>query len=109
MTQHRLPDLVRLADDFTDSGRLPEQWTSTIPGDDGPAGVSAVTLLTEADATPQKLPAALASEGRLKIFEGGVAGDKWLSTKQTFDWTPDVEGQWVQVTFALLQSQFSGG
>jgi len=94
----------RFADDFNDTQHFSEQWTNTIPGDDGPAGVSAVTLTTN-EAPPETLPAALSSEGRLKIIEGGLAGDKWLSTKQTFDWTPDVEGQWIQVSFALLDTK----
>lgn len=109
MKQNRRPDLVRFADDFTDSTRLHQQWTSTIPGDVGPAGVAAVTLQTESDATSPTLPAALASEGHLKILEGGLAGDKWLSTKQTFDWTPDVEGQWIQVSFTLLDTRVRDG
>ena len=107
--QNRLPDLVLFADEFNDSQSFSEQWTNTIPGDDGPAGVSAVTLLTNAAAPPQSVPAALASEGRLKIIEGGLAGDKWLSTKQAFDWTPDVEGQWIQVSFALLDTKVHDG
>jgi uncharacterized protein YunC (DUF1805 family) len=47
----------------------------------------------------------LVADGRLKIIEGGLAGDKWLSTKQTFDWTPEAEGQWIQVTFALIDTK----
>ena len=111
--QNRLPDLIRFADDFTDNQGFNERWTNTILGDDGPAGVSTVTLLNEAATVPQTVPetvpAALASEGRLKIIEGGPAGDKWLSTEQTFDWTPDVEGQWIQVTFALLDTRVHDG
>ncbi|HRA90371.1 MAG TPA: DUF1549 domain-containing protein, partial [Planctomycetaceae bacterium] len=103
--QHRPPDRVRFADDFTDDKRFEEQWTNQIPDDDGPAGVSGVTLLAGADATVQPLPAALSSEGRLKIIEGGLTGDKWLSTKQKFDWTPDVAGHWIQLSFTLLDSR----
>ncbi len=103
--QNRLRDLVRFVDEFNDSQRFSEQWTNTIPGDVGPAGVSAVTLLTNEKTPPATLPVALSSEGRLKIIEGGLAGDKWLSTTQTFDWTPDVEGQWIQVSFVLLDTK----
>jgi len=102
--QNRPADLVRVSDDFTSPTQLTNDWSSTIPGDDGPAGVTPVTLLDENSKSPS-LPAALASEGRLKIIEGGVSGDKWLSTKQSFDWTPDTEGQWIQVTFALLDTK----
>ena len=76
MKQNRLPDLIRFADDFTDNRSFDEQWTNIIPGDDGPAGVSTVTLLNETETVPQTLPAAVASERRLKIIEGGTAGDK---------------------------------
>lgn len=107
--QNRSPDLVRFADDFNDSQRFSERWTNTLPGDDGPAGVSAVTLLTNKETSPRPLPAALATEGRLKIIEGGLVGDKWLSTQQTFDWTPDAVGQWVQVSFALLNTTVEDG
>ena len=103
--QNRPADIVLFADDFTSPERLSDRWTSTIPGDDSPAGVSTVTLLTSDDVQPQPLPAALATEGQLKIIEGGNAGDKWLSTCQTFDWTPAAEGQWVQVSFALVDTK----
>ena len=105
--KNRLPELVRFSDDFSSGDRLNENWSSTIAGDDGPAGVSSVNLLTTAPANlnDQPLPAALSARGLLQIVEGGATGDKWLATKQTFDWTPDVEGQWIQVTFSLLETK----
>ncbi len=102
---NRPAETVRFADDFTSPELLSDQWTSTIPGDDSPAGVSKVTLLTSEDVQSGELPAALAAEGRLKIIEGGIAGDKWLSTRQSFDWTPDSEGHWIQVSFALVDTK----
>lgn len=105
--KNRLPELIRFSDDFSIGDRLDENWSSTISGDDGPAGVSAVNLLTTAPASlnDQPLPAALSSNGLLQIVEGGATGDKWLATKQTFDWTPDGEGQWIQVTFSLIDTK----
>ena len=111
--KNRLPDLVRFSDDFTESNRLKENWADTIPGDDVPAGVSNVTLLSagepESQPVPTALAAALAADGRLRIIEGGLAGDKWLSTRQSFDWTPDVEGQWIQVSFSLVDTKVREG
>ena len=106
-TKNRLPELVRFSDDFSIGDRLNENWSSSITGDDGPAGVSTVNLLTIAPANlnDQPLPAALSSNGLLQIIEGGATGDKWLATKQTFDWTPDVEGQWIQVKFSLVDTK----
>lgn len=105
--KNRLPELVRFSDDFAFSDRLNENWSSTIAGDDGPAGVSTINLLTAAPANlnDQPLPLALCSNGLLQIVEGGATGDKWLATKKTFDWTPDVEGQWIQVTFSLVDTK----
>ncbi|MFO1000045.1 MAG: PSD1 and planctomycete cytochrome C domain-containing protein [Planctomycetaceae bacterium] len=105
--RNRLPELVRFSDDFSVVDRLNENWSSTITGDDGPAGVSTVNLLNAAPANlnDQPLPAALSSNGLLQIIEGGATGDKWLATKQTFDWTPEVEGQWIQVTFSLIDTK----
>lgn len=106
---NRPAEMVRFADDFSQPEQLSHRWTNTIPGDDGPAGVAAVTLLTAEEVSPQSLPAAKVADGQLKIVEGGVGGDKWLSTRQTFDWTPDEEGQWIQVTFALVDTKLRDG
>jgi hypothetical protein len=108
--RNRPPELVRFSDDFADSDQLPIQWSHTIPGDNGPAGVSQITLLSDKhtsaeQATPGSLPAAVVADGKLKIVEGGLAGDKWLSTTQNFDWTPEVEGQWIQVSFTLVDTK----
>lgn len=105
--KNRRPELVRFSDDFSTGDRLPENWSSTITGDDGPAGVSTVNLLAAAPANmnDQPLPAALSSNGLLMIVEGGAMGDKWLATKQAFDWTPEVEGQWIQVSFSLIDTK----
>jgi cytochrome c553 len=84
-------------DDFDDSKRmLAESWTNTVPGEDKPAGVPGVQL------DSPKAPAAQAEKGSLQIIESGAAGDRVLSTRKKFDWTPDVEKGWVQATFDLM-------
>ncbi len=85
------------ADNFDDSKRkLSELWSNTAPGDASPAGTPAVNLDSAA------APAADASKGTLRIVESGSAGDRAISTRQKFDWTPDAEGGWIQVTFDLV-------
>lgn len=105
MQSHRPAELLRLTDDFSDAAELAAHWTDTIPGDDNLAGVEAVRLLAGDASGPG--PAARISDGRLQIIEGGATGDKWLSTRQTFDWTPDAEGQWIQVSFTLIDTRLS--
>jgi hypothetical protein len=103
--QNRPRDVIKFVDEFTTPDRLNHQWSITIPGDDGPAGVEAVRLLSDAKVQAQSLPAAVVTDGRLQIIEGGPSGDKWLSTKQIFDWTPEDEGQWIQVSFDLVETK----
>lgn len=103
----RLPELIMFQDDFTHDAQLAQHWTSTIPGDDSPAGTTAVTLRLDSS-TSDAVPAALVRDGRLLVIEGGTAGDKWLSTKQVFDWTPEGEGEWVQATFDLVDNKVDG-
>jgi hypothetical protein len=50
-------------------------------------------------------PAAVRANGMLRIIEGGPSGDKWISTKRAFDWTPDQPGEWIQATFDLLDNK----
>jgi hypothetical protein len=47
-------------------------------------------------------PSAARQAGSLAIVEAGGQGDRWISTRQAFDWTPNVVGDWVQVTFDLV-------
>jgi hypothetical protein len=103
--ENRAPESVLFSDEFTQPELLDSHWTSTIPGDDSPAGTAAITLRREELDQADALPAALVSQGQLKIIEGGTAGDKWLSTRQTFDWTPAAEGSWIQVSFDLVDNK----
>ncbi len=102
---NRLPELVLFQDDFADNKRLAERWSSRIPGDDTVAGTAEITLRSSEEQENAALPAAMIKDGRLQIIEGGLAGDKWLSTQQVFDWTPDVEGEWIQATFDLVDNK----
>lgn len=83
-------------DSFDDSPEaLLTRWSNTAPGDDSPGGTPVHLNSTEA-------PGAIVTNGRLQIWEGGPGGDKWISTRQVFDWTPNVEGASIQVTFDLV-------
>jgi Protein of unknown function (DUF1553)/Protein of unknown function (DUF1549)/Planctomycete cytochrome C len=88
---------VLFADDFdSPSETLGNRWSNTAPGDDAPGGTAAVNV------NSREAPGAIVVDGRLQLIEGGPDGDKWLSTKQTFDWTPDAVGAAIQVTFDLV-------
>jgi hypothetical protein len=86
-------------DDFNSADPLSARWSNTAPGDDASAGSPAVALDSD------KAPAAQVKDGALRIIEGGGAGDRWLCTKQSFDWRPTVTSQWIQVTFDLVASR----
>jgi hypothetical protein len=54
-------------------------------------------------------PGAIIAEGALRIIESGAAADRWLSTRQQFDWTPDQRGEAIQVTFDLADTKRADG
>jgi len=70
-------------------GRTPRPATT-------PRRIAAVTLDTNLP------PAALIQDGALRIIEGGGSGDRWISTRQSFDWRPAKTGEWIQVSFDLV-------
>ena len=76
-----------------------ERWSNTAPSDDAPAGSPPVAL------DSSKAPGVRVKDGALEIIEGGGPGDRWLSTKDAFDWRPERPGQWLQVTFDLVASK----
>ncbi len=99
---NRPPTTVIFHDEFETSGPpLTENWSNTAPGDDGPGG-SLPVQLESAEA-----PSALRLNGTLNVLDNGAPGDRWLSTKQAFDWTPDGKGDWIQVTFDLIDTKAS--
>ena len=51
--------------------------------------------------------AAQVVDGTLQIIAG--TEEAWLSTTQRIDWTPNVQGDWVQASFLLVDNKVSGG
>lgn len=90
---NRQKGTVLFSDDF-EMASLAPRWSNTAPGDDTPA--AAVNV----DST--QAPAAHAKDGTLAIVEAGSQADGWLCTSERFDWTPQNAGQWIQVTFDLV-------
>jgi hypothetical protein len=82
---------------FVDDGTRPvaDLWSEAAPGDDPP---DLAVLL--ADAVPNRHCADRRGT-RLRIASG-MSGSSWLSTRQRFDWTPDVVGRSIQVSFSLV-------
>jgi hypothetical protein len=78
--------------DSFDSISLKENWSSP-----------SVTLDAE------KAPAAVVKEGALRVIESGASGDRWVVTKESFDWKPAAKGEWMQVTFDLVAAHLDGG
>ncbi len=101
--QHRPRGTMLFADGFdAPPETLGERWSNTAPGDDAPGGTAAVNL------NSREAPGAVVVDGKLQLIEGGPSGDKWLSTKLPFDWTPDVVGASIQVTFDLIDNRIEG-
>jgi len=99
---NRPPATVLFRDDFS-AGSVKGNWSDTAPGDDTTAGLPAVQL------DGQTGPAVHVSDNHLAIVAGGASDSVWLSTKQSFDWTPDRIGDWIQVTFDLMDIHGPGG
>ncbi len=94
---------ILFEDAFGDGAPLATRWSNTAPGDDAPGGSPPVVL----DAATA--PAAQIREGTLHIIEGGGSGDRWISTRQSFDWRPAARGQWIQATFDLTATRLAPG
>lgn len=94
--QNRVRGDTLFEDTFDDSTTLAARWSTTAPGDDVPSGAVPVNL----DST--NAPAARIHRKQLEIIEGSTQGDSWISTKQSFDWTPDAPGAAIQATFDLV-------
>jgi len=78
--------------DSFDAASLNEKWTST-----------SVSLGSE------KAPGAIVKDGVLRIIESGATGDRWVSTRQAFDWKPAAKQDWIQVTFDVVATHLEGG
>jgi len=94
--QHRQRGRELFADNFDAQRSLTESWSNTVAGDAAPAGTPAIQL------DQPTAPAAEITQHRLHLIESGSAGDRALSTRKTFDWTPDDTGGWIQATFDLV-------
>jgi hypothetical protein len=103
VANHRPASAVLFRDEFQTPGRLKDHWSSLATGGATPANSPSVVLDSATS------PGALADKGVLKILESGGAGDRWLATKDVFDWTPDREGDWIQATFDLVADRVNGG
>lgn len=101
--EHRPRGEVLFEDDFGASEKLAAKWSNTAPGDDAPGGTTPVNI------DSATAPGAIASDGALRIIESGAAANRWLSTRQRFDWTPDKKGEAIQVTFDLVDTKISEG
>lgn len=91
------------SDGFETPGGLAQSWSNRAPGDDGVAGVAAVSL------GEGQAPLAKVENGALVLREGGPAGDKWLCTTASFDWTPEAIGESIQVSFDLVSLRVDSG
>lgn len=94
---HRPQGKILFQDTFDGSQELlAERWSPHAPGDDAPAGETAIAIDSD---TP---PGVRIKHGEMQILENGLGGNRWVVTKQRFDWTPDVVGSSIQVTFDLV-------
>jgi hypothetical protein len=102
LEENRERGRVCFRDDFDASpGRLAPRWSNKAPGDEVPQGLVVVNVDSES------APGAIIKNGELRIIESGAAGDRWLSTRQAFDWTPEEVGGWIQVTFDLVSRKLA--
>ncbi|WP_437186094.1 PSD1 and planctomycete cytochrome C domain-containing protein [Planctomicrobium sp. SH668] len=97
--EHRERGNIIFHDAFdTESQRVADHWSNVVPGDAQPAGDPPVQL----DHTTS--PGANLADGTLRILAGAEEGDRVLSTHESFDWTPEATGDWIQATFDLVDA-----
>lgn len=99
--EHRPRGQVIFEDHFDVPDQLAQRWSNTAPGDDAPGGSPAVQV------GAASAPAALAQDGCLRILESGGGGNRWLSTRESFDWTPDEIGASIEATFDLVADKIA--
>ena len=94
------PEPVRILfeDDFNaPNEKVASNWSSSAPNDDAPLGMPVVKL------DSKQAPAVNITNGTLHIVESGALGDRAISTRQAFDWTPAKKDSWIQVRFDLIK------
>lgn len=95
---HPEPSRVLFADDFQNSGaKLAAHWSNMAPEDNEPLGQPAVGI------DSAKAPGAHLEKGVLRLVESGGPGDRAISTRASFDWTPAEKGAWIQASFNLVK------
>ncbi|WP_437227337.1 PSD1 and planctomycete cytochrome C domain-containing protein [Planctomicrobium sp. SH661] len=98
--EHRILGTVVFADTFdSPTQKLSETWTGINSKVAGSSGLPPVNI-----DSPQA-PGLQIANGQLNIIEGNHGGSIGVSTQTHFDWTPNDEKGWIQVTFDLV----SGG
>ena len=94
---HRERGRVLFGDDFDGPAQaLAERWSNAAPGDEWPAGQPPIQVGSSESSGADIV------DGALHIRESGGAGDRALCTLGVFDWTPNQDGAWIQVTFDLV-------
>ncbi|HEX7445993.1 MAG TPA: DUF1549 domain-containing protein, partial [Pirellulales bacterium] len=99
--EHRPRGQVLFEDHFDSPEQLAQHWTNTAPGDDAAAGSPAVQV------GAASAPAAIVQDGCLRILESGGGGNRWLSTRESFAWTPDEIGASIEATFDLVADKIA--
>src|SRR5487761_1093905 len=87
---------VLFEDHFETHDEFAFKWSNQAPGDDAPGGSTPVVI------GASTAPAALVRNGTLNLIESGGAGNRWLSTAESFDWAPSEPGDIIQVSFDLV-------
>lgn len=97
--KNREKGTVLFRDDFDENpGRLAPRWVPKAPEDTSSGSVHVDS---------ESAPGAVIKDGTLRINESGAAGDRLLSTSQSFDWSPDEVGGWIQATFELVDRKLT--
>ena len=97
LASHREPSELLLAEDF-ETPAWADHFTPVAPGDDTPGG--------ELDWKRSTAPTARVVGGRLQIVAG--PGEGWLSTRQPYEWSPPQPGEWIEVSFDLIDNRIDG-
>jgi hypothetical protein len=92
---NRVTGKILFKDDFGGNS-LSEKWMS---------GSSNAAVNLDAE----NAPGAIVKDGALRVIESGASGDRWVVTKENFDWKPATNGEWIQVTFDLVATHMEGG
>jgi hypothetical protein len=99
--ENREHGAVRFRDEFDGGEPLAARWSHSVPGDDSPAGSPPVRVDSDAK------PGARVRDGRLQIAESSAPGSRCLATRQSFDWTPDAVGGWIEASFELVDTKLA--